>query len=216
MKKLSFKSSEQRIWFVSDLHLGHAKEFILNPRDYPDITTAVAHTWLMLTETIGPNDIVFNLGDAVVGAGEYTNSYTTRVITLPCKHQYFIWGNHNAGMKQVYDDRRHELGLLSDDIEVYPLNVPGTNFTFLGHRAEVFIDGTPVVLDHYPIASWNHLSKGGYNIHGHCHRNLKEDLTIKRLDVGWDWKKRPVEWNEIVRELSTRKTVAPDHHGPEA
>jgi calcineurin-like phosphoesterase family protein len=57
------------------------------------------------------------------------------------------------------------------------------------------------------------MGDGGYNIHGHCHRNLKEDGTIKRLDVGWDWKKRPVEWNEIVRELKSNKFSPVDHHG---
>lgn len=213
MKKLSFNSKNQRIWFIGDLHLAHAKDFILNPRDYPDVATAIAHTKLMLVETIKPTDIVFNLGDVVVGAGDRSVEYARWVASIPCQQQYFIWGNHNAGVKQLYDDLRQSTGLLADDIEIYPLNLPGTPFVFLGHYAEVTIDGTPVVLTHYPIASWNHMSKGGFNIHGHCHRNLKEDLGLKRLDVGWDWKKRPVEWNEIVRELAPRRSVAPDHHG---
>ena len=215
MKKISLKSKDQRIWFVSDLHLGHAKDFILNPRNYTNVDEALAHQWLMLTETIKPEDIVFNLGDAVIGAAERSVEYAKRVVFLPCKQQYYLWGNHNAGMQQLYDECRHEIGLLADDVEIYPLNYPNSPFVFAGHRIEIFIDGHPVVLDHYPIASWNHLSKGGYNIHGHCHRNLKEDLTLKRLDVGWEWLRRPVEWNEIVRELSPRKAKAPDHHGPD-
>lgn len=221
MKKLSLKSKDQRIWFVADLHLGHAKDFILGPRGYTNVDEALAHQWLMLTETIKPTDIVFNLGDAVIGAGERSVEYAKRVVHLPCKQQYYLWGNHNAGMQQLYDDCRRDFGaryglsLLADDIEVYPLQYPGSPFIFVGDRVEVSIDGHPNVLDHYPIASWNHLSKGGYNIHGHCHRNLKEDRSLKRLDVGWEWLKRPVEWNEIVRELAPRKAVAPDHHGNE-
>lgn len=213
MKKISLKSADQKIWFVSDLHLGHAKDFILDPRGYTNVDEALAHQWLMLNETIGPNDIVFNLGDAVIGAQARSTEYAKRVVFLPCKQQYYLWGNHNAGMQQLYDECRHELGLLADDVEIYPLNFPNSPFVFMGHRIEIFIDGHPVVLDHYPIASWNHASKGGYNVHGHCHRNLKEDLTLKRLDVGWEWQRRPVEWNEIVRELSPRKAFAPDHHG---
>lgn len=221
MKKLSFNSKDQRIWFVADLHLGHAKDFILGPRGYTNVDEALAHQWLMLTETINPTDIVFNLGDAVIGAGGRSVEYAKRVVHLPCKQQYYLWGNHNAGMQQLYDDCRRDFGaryglsLLADDIEVYPLQYPGSPFIFVGDRVEVSIDGHPNVLDHYPIASWNHLSKGGYNIHGHCHRNLKEDRSLKRLDVGWEWLKRPVEWNEIVRELAPRKAVAPDHHGNE-
>jgi calcineurin-like phosphoesterase family protein len=213
MKKISLKSIDQKIWFVSDLHLAHNKPFILGPRGYSNIEEALKHQWQMLNEHIGPNDIVFNLGDVVIGAGPNSLDYAKRIVYLPCKHQYFIWGNHNAGMHQMYDDCRKDIGLLADDIEIYPLNYPNSPFTFLGHYAEISIDGRVVVLTHYPIASWNHISKGAYHIHGHCHRNLKEDTTLRRLDVGWEWMKRPVEWNEIVRELSPRITIAPDHHG---
>ena len=110
-------------------------------------------------------------------------------------------------------DCRRDLGLLADDVEIYPLNYPNSPFVFLGHYAEVWIDGMRAILTHYPIASWNGISKGSYNIHGHCHRNLKEDMSLARLDVGWEWKRRPVEWSEIVKELSPRKTLPPDHHG---
>jgi hypothetical protein len=42
---------------------------------------------------------------------------------------------------------------------------------------------------------------------------MKEGNGLRRLDVGWDWKKRPVEWNEIVRELKSKKFEPVDHHG---
>jgi len=213
VKRLSFNTAEQKVWFVSDLHLGHDKPFILNPRKYQNINEAYQHTHEMIQEYVGPNDILFNLGDMVIGAKDNSLSYAQRIVHYPCKHQYFIWGNHNAGIQQMYDDCRSHLGLLADDVEIYPLDYPNSPFTFLGHYAEVTIDGIRVVLTHYPIASWNGISKGAYHIHGHCHRNLKEDLALNRLDVGWEWKRRPVEWNEIVRELSPRKTIYPDHHG---
>jgi calcineurin-like phosphoesterase family protein len=215
MKKISLKSTDQKIWFISDLHLGHDKPFILGPRNYQNVNEAYAHTYQMLSDHIGLNDIVFNLGDAVIGAGANSLDYAKRLIRLPCKHQYFIWGNHNAGMQQLYDATLDEMQFHAD-IEVYPLNYPNSTFTFLGHYAEIIIDGRTIVLTHYPIASWNHISKGAYHIHGHCHRNLKEDTTLQRLDVGWEWKRRPVEWNEIVRELSPRTTISPDHHGKDA
>jgi len=166
VKRISLNSKDQKIWFVSDLHLGHNKPFILGPRNYSSINEAIDHQWQMMNEHI---------------------------------------------VQALYDDCRKQLDLLEDDIEIYPLNYPSSPFVFLGHYAEVWIDDVMCVLTHYPIASWNRIGKGAYNIHGHCHRNLKEDLSIKRLDVGWEWKRRPVEWNEIVRELSPRKGFAPDH-----
>jgi len=215
VKRISLNSKDQKIWFIADLHLGHNKPFILGPRQYGNINEALDHQWKMINEHIGSEDIVFNLGDAVIGAFGNTMEYAKRVVHIPCKNQYYIWGNHNAGMQGLYDDYRGHLGLLADDIEMYPIKYPNSPFTFLGHYAEIWIDDVMCVLTHYPIASWNGIGKGAYNIHGHCHRNLKEETSLKRLDVGWEWKRRPVEWNEIVRELSPRKGISPDHHGKE-
>jgi calcineurin-like phosphoesterase family protein len=216
MNKISLNSKEQKIWFMSDLHLGHDKPFILKPRNYSDIQEALNDTWKVIGETIGPDDIVFNLGDPVVGAGPNSLDYAKRLIHLPCKQQYFVWGNHNAGIKQIYDESMRILHPdLFLDCYVYPLPVPFSNFTFLGDYCELHIDKIPVILSHYPIASWNHLSKGGFHIHGHSHRNMKEDLNLKRIDVSWDYKKRPIEWNEIRRELEKRTTISPDHHSTE-
>ena len=103
MKKISLKSIDQKIWFVSDLHLGHDKPFILGPRKYTNINEAYSHTHQMLNEHIGPNDIVFNLGDAVIGAGANSLDYAKRIVHLTCKHQYFIWGNHIFDEYQHYD-----------------------------------------------------------------------------------------------------------------
>lgn len=203
-------NSDYKIWFISDLHVGHDKPFILNPRGYANIQEAYAKTFEEL-KCIGPNDIIFNLGDAIVGAGMRSIEYARRIVNIPCKEHYFVFGNHNSGMMNIYRDEINKQ-YLSNDIEVYPLQVTGTNFKFVGNYFEVMIDGTHIVLSHFPIASWNNMSKGGYMIHGHCHRNLKDDLTLKRLDVGWDWKRRPVEWNEIHSELRTRKVVSVDHH----
>ena len=211
---MTFDSKKQKIWFISDLHYGHNKPFILTPRNYNRVEDAMQHTWRTLREAIGENDIVFNLGDLVIGAGLNTIDYAWKLISLPCAAHYFINGNHSAGVKDIYKlTKMDAYPTMPDDAEVYPLTVVGTPFIFLGHRVEISIDGQCVVLDHYPIASWNHIAKGAYHIHGHCHRNLKEDLSLKRLDVGWEWQRRPVEWNEIVRELSPRKAFAPDHHG---
>lgn len=212
MKKISLKSDQDyKIWFVSDLHLGHAKDFIIGPRNYATVTEAYAHTFQMLGK-IGPNDVVFNLGDAVCGAGMNTVEYAKRMVSIPCRQHYYLWGNHNAGMKDLYRDCQRQLGLEADDVELYPLTYPGTNFVFLGNYVEVTIDGKLVVMCHYPISSWQDIGDGSYMIHGHCHRNLKEKMT-NRLDVSWEWMRRPVEWKEIVSEMGGSKPAVVDHHG---
>ena len=212
--RMKLDSKEQKIWFVSDFHYGHDRSFILNPRGYCNVQEAMTHTWKTLTETIGVDDIVFDLGDLVVGGGINTLEYTNKLIRLPCSAHYFINGNHSAGVKDIYRTSKIQIyPQVPNEIEIYPLTVPGTNFTFLGQQVEIVINGKTVVLSHYPLASWNHMSKGSYMLHGHCHRNMEDNINLKRLDLGWDWKKRPVSWEEIVEELEKRKFIPVDHHG---
>jgi calcineurin-like phosphoesterase family protein len=213
MKTLTLDSKKQRIWFTADLHYGHGKPFIIDPRGYKTLSEAMEDTRHKWKQYISPTDIVINLGDQIVGAGQNTKQFVHDLLALPCAHQYFIWGNHNAGMKDAYTESMALSGHDANEYEIYPWSLAAYPFTFLGNYAEVMIDHTHVVLSHYPIASWNHVSKGAYMLHGHCHGNLKDEKTMKRLDIGWDWKNRPVEWNEIVRELENRKTVPVDHHG---
>jgi calcineurin-like phosphoesterase family protein len=213
MRPLHFKTNEgYKIWFVSDLHLGHAKDFIIGPRKYSNVTEAYTHTFQMLQEYVGPDDILFNLGDAVCGAGPSTEEFAKRLAFLPCRKQYFLWGNHNAGVKELYREAKKSIGMDMEDVDVYPLTYPGSNFAFLGDYIEIFIDGKPVVLCHYPISSWHNISDNGYMIHGHCHRNLKEHIS-RRIDISWEWLRRPVEWTELDRELRSQKVAVVDHHG---
>lgn len=216
MSTLRLDSKKQRIWFTSDLHYGHGKPFIIDPRGYKTLNEAMEDTRHKIKQYVGPNDILINLGDQIVGAGLNTKQYVYDLLSLPCGHQYFIWGNHNAGMKDIYADSLKAAGHDVNEYQIYPWSLDTYPLTFLGDYAEIIIDHQHVVLAHYPIASWNHVSKGAYMLHGHCHGNLPDDKSLKRLDIGWDWKNRPVEWNEIVRELEPRKYKPADHHGTAA
>lgn len=213
MKTIRLDSKKQRIWFTSDLHYGHGKSFIIDPRKYKTLTEAMDDTRHKWKQYVSPQDIVINLGDQIVGAGPNTTQYVHDLLALPCAHQYFLFGNHNAGMYDLYTESMKSAGHDTYEYEIFPWSLSTYPFTFLKDLTEIIIDHTHVVLCHYPIASWNHVSKGAYMLHGHCHGNLKDDKTLKRLDIGWDWKNRPVEWAEIVRELEPRKMVPVDHHG---
>jgi calcineurin-like phosphoesterase family protein len=182
MKKvLKFNSALQKLWFVSDLHYFHGKEFILGPRKYATLDEAKSDLLAKWKSMIGPDDIVFNLGDLIVGAADRTREAMYDILALPCAKHYYLWGNHSAGVNDLYTHSLENQGY-SSDIEVYPLDVTGYNFTYVGNYLEIEVDGQPVVMSHYPIASWNHVGKGAFHLHGHCHRNLKD----------WYWKKRPV------------------------
>lgn len=212
-KTVRLDSKKQRVWFVTDLHYGHGKSFIIDPRNYKTLKEAMDDTRQKWKQYISPNDVVINLGDQIVGAGSFTTQYVHDLLSLPYAHQYFLWGNHNAGMRDLYEKSLRDAGHNPDEYDIYPWTLKEYPFTFLGDYAEIIIDHQHVDLFHYPIASWNHVGKGAFMIHGHCHGKLKEDKGLKRWDVDWGRFNRPIEWSEIVRELGPRISVPVDHHG---
>jgi calcineurin-like phosphoesterase family protein len=63
--------------------------------------------------------------------------------------------------------------------------------------AETTVDGTKLVLCHYPLRTWHDMGKGSINLHGHSHGRLK--LLPRQFDVGVDvWDFRPVSLADIL------------------
>ncbi len=56
-----------------------------------------------------------------------------------------------------------------------------------GHRYEWHkkVGGMRIYATHYPLRTWPRHFANGWNLHGHCHANLK-DLYYNQLDVGVD------------------------------
>lgn len=213
LNRLHFKQTpEQRIFFTSDIHGAHNKDFILNPRGYKDVNEAYIHLFQSWNETVDPNDIVFNLGDWVVGAGTDSVKVAKEMIHGLNGKIYTLFGNHTAGVKQIYRETLNEqYGTTDPSVEVYPVNYQN-KFIFLGDYVEIIIDKTLVIASHYPLESWNEMRE---SIHcfGHCHRNLPINKNLRRIDVGWDYKKRPVSFDEIKIEMDKVEFKPVDHHG---
>jgi calcineurin-like phosphoesterase family protein len=216
---LKFKTSDHKVWFVSDIHAKHGKDFILKPRGFSDPEVAYEEMIRVWNSKVAPNDIVFNLGDFVVGAGTESEKVASELIWRLNGKQFFIWGNHNSGVKQVYQEAlksQYSMIYGSSNAEIYPLETHGGKFTFLGHYAEVIVNGKMIVLTHYPIGSWNEMGKGSWNIHGHCHGNYQNGLptnsSFRQLDVGWEVSKGPLSFEEIERIMKTKGGVRVDHH----
>lgn len=63
--------------------------------------------------------------------------------------------------------------------------------------AELSLDGTVVVLCHYPFRSWNGQHRRSINLHGHSHGRLTR--TLRQFDVGVDAQDfRPVTLASLV------------------
>jgi calcineurin-like phosphoesterase family protein len=71
------------------------------------------------------------------------------------------------------------------------------------HYAELEVDGAFRVLCHYPLRSWNRMTRGALDLHGHSHGRLAP--LPRQDDVGVDaWDFRPVTLAEIREHLARR------------
>ena len=62
---------KNNIWFVSDTHFGHQKDFLFGPRGFTNFEehdTAIIENW---NSVVAPNDEVYHLGDVMLGDNEH-------------------------------------------------------------------------------------------------------------------------------------------------
>ena len=137
---------EKKIWFTSDTHFGHQKEFLWAPRGFNSIEEhdeMIIRNW---NEVVGPNDDVYHLGDVFLGD---TTEVINLVHNLNGKIRLAI-GNHDT------DARLKELSLLS--------NIEDIQF---GYRLKM--GKSTFLLTHYPQLTGNYDNSKTYSIHGHTH-----------------------------------------------
>ena len=144
-------------WFTADTHFGHGGALGLFGRPFASVAAMDEAMIARWRERVAPTDDVWHLGDVAVRARpERMDAILDR---LPGTIRLIAGNNDDA----VRDHRR---------------------WTEVLDYAEVELDGTRLVLCHYPLRSWRWQHKGGWNLHGHSHGKLKP-LTRQR-DVGVD------------------------------
>lgn len=198
MQKLHIEISPgQKIWFTSDLHLGHRNVIRFCDRPFTDekeMGRRLIQNW---NDTVGDNDIVFVLGDTFW----FNDSHSIkRVLSqLKGKDIYILPGNHDdfESYHRVVDPRIH---LCVDIVVVW--------FT------EESKPKREVWLSHYPMMTWPHRENGTHQFFGHIHsqpdkfEGVDQDLPLhwNQADVGcdyWDWK--PVELNTLIDYCNGKK-----------
>lgn len=194
-----FNTQDQAVWFTSDCHFNHDKDFIYNHRyelnnkeDYLDYLVAL---WNL---TVAPNDIVFDLGDFIFQDGTGTKAFS--ILSKLNGQHYLLWGNHNSGIKTVFKDQVHYPYTILDKVH------------YLGHYAEIVVNKQPIILCHYPILSWNDAAHGTWMLHGHCHGAFNDPEYGKIQDVGLDVFPELVSFEELKRLLDQRQIINFDQH----
>lgn len=168
-----------KIFFTADTHFNHVNIIKYCNRPYKtveDMNKSLIDNW---NDVVGPNDIVYHLGDFCLGRIDEFDSYFNKLngkIIL-------IEGNHDRNASR-HKDRFYEY--------------------HVGY-IEVNVDGWPIVLSHYAMKVWNNSHNGSFHLYGHSHGTLPDDPLYCSMDVGVDCHNyKPIDINQIEQFMSKK------------
>jgi len=196
------------IYFISDSHYHH-KNIVSGCSGWKDVSlcrkfkTLEEHDQYLikLMNTAKEDSIIFHLGDWSFGGIEYISEFRKQI---RCQSIYLTYGNHDHYIKKNKENLQDLFTACSERIY---LNVKG-----VAH----------LVLDHYPIVSWESMNKGWIHLHGHVHLQPKDKIHKgKSMDVGIDGLNKPQLYSldEVCNLLKDNpiavNTLPNDHHEEE-
>lgn len=154
----------ERIFFTSDLHLGHANVIRFQNRPFADVEEMNKTLICNYNSVVQKEDTVYILGDL---AYRISADEANTLISRLNGRKYLILGNH---------DRQYDESLFEE----------------ITHYKEIHELGQQFILMHYPIMDWNRMRYGSIHLHGHIHSvgdeyNFENLINgIRRYDVGVD------------------------------
>ena len=176
------------IWITSDSHFNHNKEFVYKERGFSSVeemNETIIERW---NKHINPNDIVYHLGDLMLGENEYGKSCVERLngtIRL-------IRGNHDT-------DRRWN--------EVYP-TIP--NVELVGWADVIHYRKYHFYLSHFPTNTANleaeSLHQCTLNIAGHTHskNEFREDVPMYFNAAADANNNTPVLLDDVIEKMKEK------------
>jgi calcineurin-like phosphoesterase family protein len=149
----------------------------------------------------------FLLGDVMFGYGG-DQEFCNLMRRLKFQRVFVMSGNHHAGWKQAFES-----------VKSNTLYIDGYHkeVIFVPNYLEAYVNGQPIVMSHYAIASWNGQGKGSWMLHSHSHGSLYgTDLgnilyKAKIMDVGVERHPFPATFGEIKSNFKD-PIVSFDHH----
>ncbi|WP_246686452.1 MULTISPECIES: metallophosphoesterase [unclassified Methylobacterium] len=168
-----------KTFFTADTHFGHKGVLSMAGRPFASIEEhdeALIAAW---NAVVGPRDEVYHLGDFAMGA---TPERCQAIFRRLRGRKHLIRGNHDK--KRVLD-------------------LPWYSRQDL---ATPKVEGTRVVLFHYPMRAWAGAFRGSLQLFGHTHGRLPD--TSQSCDVGVDrWSYAPISLGQIMERLAATPTI---------
>lgn len=186
------------IYITSDLHFGHNKPFLYEPRGFSSIEEhdeAIIERW---NSVVKPEDTVYILGDLMLNNNEHG---------VECLHRLngiknVIRGNHDT-------DTRIDLYMYEQ----------GADIAYCGEALTIKYKGKRFYLSHFPTITTNdcdpHLkvSQMTFNLFGHTHQQTNFYLNqFYMYHVGMDSHNcYPVLLDDIIEEINQKMLQEREH-----
>jgi calcineurin-like phosphoesterase family protein len=169
------------VFFTSDTHFGDPRVLRIDRRPFPSLEAHDAALIDRWNEVVSAGDEVWHLGD----------------FGLPSKPERIPM------LLERLNGRKHLVVGNNDG----PETIADTAWASVQHYAELTVEGTPLVLCHYPFRTWNKMGRGVVDLHGHSHGRLKP--MTRQYDVGVDARDfHPVRLDEILGRRRRAKAKA--------
>lgn len=183
------------IWFTSDLHMSHDKEFLWGPRGFKnqhEMNEAIVERW---NNVVAPDDIVYNLGDIALSDTDDAIKYLKELNGI----QWWIRGNHDSQNKiNAICKACPHISLIS--------NPEASWATMIIYEKKYHF-----LLTHYPTLTSNFddkkFSRHVINLHGHTHQqtNWLQDDNPFMYHIGMDSHNcTPVHIDEVITDIKNR------------
>ena len=183
-KKYAFQSSKN-IWFISDMHFGHANIMRYEGRPFKNVDEMNEFMLNRWNALVKPNDIVFILGDILFGGSELFENIFSKLNGK----KYLIKGNHD------YKNYREKYTQYFEEVH---------------SKMFISIDGQAIILNHEPLLCFGgQLTNRVWQFFGHVHTNhtghdgldtalVRKVCTPNMYDVGADWNNfAPIKWQQV-------------------
>jgi calcineurin-like phosphoesterase family protein len=185
--------SKPNVFFTSDYHLYHAKILLLGKgRPFADVEEMHAAIADRHNAVVRPGDRVFNLGDfALKSTWEQAYAFRQRLTG----QQHFLFGNHdNVAQEMIRNVPNCFVRVWGDP------DSPGSYVLRLKGY-----DVPKIQIGHFAARTWTSSHKGSWNLYGHSHNQLPEEVNLLSFDVGVDcWNYAPVSIEEVAQKMKAK------------
>jgi calcineurin-like phosphoesterase family protein len=173
--------------------------------NYADHARTLIKNW---NEKANDSTVGFLLGDNVFGH-DAEQKMIDILDSMIFKELYIMPGNHYSGWHQLFEKQKENEYVTNNGKSVF----------FIPNYIEAKINGVPIVMSHYPIISWNGMSKGSWHLYGHVHGSLSKSEIGKiytasnfSQEVSVEIFKFPPNISDIRNAMKNKKISQIDHH----